>query len=98
MYNRFIPGQSPPAAQSPEHSQRSPYLQPQPKPAETPSLAEDESGGLLGLLKGFGAGDLFKNLDRGDLLLMLLLFLICSEEGEELETLIILGLVFLFGL
>ncbi len=70
-----------PPIQAPVHKQ-SPLLQ----------NRSDKKGGLSGLFRSI----LPKNIDMGDLLLLVLLFLLYSESGDE-EFLIILAIVFLLG-
>ena len=98
MYNRYIPNgasyiripeeDAPPPEPVPE-----PAPPPGPAPPET-APAGDKAGGLLsGLLKGLK----LEKLDAGDLLLLLiLLFLVL--EGDDLEMVITLALIFLLGL
>ena len=53
--------------------------------------------GLSGLLSGLGKHGLFSNFDTGDILLILII-LFLFLEGDNLELVITLGLMLLFGL
>ena len=65
-----------------------PFSSPPPqKPASSGGFFKD----LLGKLNIGG-------IDKGDLILMLILILLCMEDGEESDMLLIIALVFLLGL
>ena len=97
MYNRYIPhsggyervvmedGQ-PQGAGGEHHQDR------RPPPAGGPA-GGGHGAWLTGLLKSLG----LENLDRGDTLLMLILLLLLTD-GDDLEPVITLGLLLLFGL
>ena len=63
--------------------------------ASSPPLAEQPREKKRG-----GLGALFKGLswDSGDILLALILVFLFMEEGEDIDLLLILGLVFFMGL
>ena len=74
---------------NPYLSQTSDFSEP-PKPAESPSSALSQKGGLSQLLKGLK----LEELDTGDvLLLLILLFLFLDDREDNLELLITLGLM-----
>lgn len=105
MYRSYLPDQE--AFFSPGSSQSAPFSSPKEQPhrdGKPPSqkgilsqlmerlFGAGQSGGLSSLLNGGGLGQ----LDKGDLLLFLIL-LFLYWESEDDEWLIILGLLFLFG-
>lgn len=110
MYNRFVPGpqnrQSGTGRSAPPppryHTQPPTYSTYNSEQRFDPEPPPPASGGggfkLFDIFKNFNLGDIFKNIDKGDLILMLILVLLFMEDGEELESLIIIGLVFILGL
>lgn len=85
LYNRFLPGCPPPwckQSERPPHTTQSP--EPPPKPPEPSGF------NLSSLLSRFHLGE----LDKGDLLLMLVLMLLFAEEGENFENLLVIALAF----
>jgi len=84
MYSHFVEGIFAPISNA----------APPPKNHSTPSEPAKGLGGLLDrLLKQFSPGQ----LDLGDLLLLLIILLL-FVEGDNLELVITLGLMFLLGL
>lgn len=82
----------------------SPVVQPTKPPAGSkgPQAAQKAplsgpAGGLSALLAGLKKQDLFSRFDTGDILLVLIV-LFLFLEGDNLELVITLGLVLLFGL
>lgn len=57
-----------------------------------PGQPPQQKGFLKELLGGL------KLPDRGDLLLMLVLAILCMEDGDDWDSLIVIGLVFLLGI
>ena len=55
------------------------------------------AGSLSGLLRSFGKQGIFSRFDTGDILLVLIV-LFLFLEGDNLELVITLGLMLLFGL
>ena len=97
MYNRYIPrsgGYERVTVEDAPHRQDGGgrHREQRPPPADGPA-----SGGrgawLTGLLKSLG----LEELDRGDILLMLILFLLLTD-GDDLDPVITLGLLLLFSL
>ena len=106
MYNRYIPsgtsyeripGPEPPpknhqgAQQARTEARRPP---PPPSPPKGAGLLEGITGRLGGLLKGVH----LEKLDSGDILLVLILLFLFLESDDNLELVITLGLLLLFGL
>ena len=100
MYNRYIPhdakyeqvpepGRNSTPFRSPKNTQRPPP--PPPKGANPP---EGIIGGLSGLLKNFH----LEKPDSGDILLVLILLFLFLERDDNLEPVIALGLLLVFGL
>ena len=90
MYNRYIPG--------PDGYARVPEPDEAPRAAahhaqETPTKEEKKSGGLSALLRHLKLED----LDKGDILLLLIV-LFLFLEGDDLELVITLGLLLVLGL
>ena len=85
MYNRYIPG-SASCGPMPEGEA--------PPAARRPGgrRAKGAAGGLTALLKGLGA----EGMDTGDVLLLLIV-LFLALEGDDWETVLILGLLLLLG-
>ena len=83
MYNAYIPG--------PRPYEKIPEEVPPGSDTASSSLLGSKLGGLSGLLKKLG----LDRLDTGDLLLLLLLFLLL-REGDQWDPLLLLALAFLF--
>ena len=83
IYNAYIPGEGPY-----EHIPEEP---PPGWGATLSSLLGGKGGGLTSLLQKLGFG----KVDSGDLLLMLILFLLW-REGDQLDWVLLLGLALLF--
>lgn len=84
MYNRYIPNSQPYENSSP----------PPPPPQKGAFSPEGILGRLGGLLKQFD----LKNLDSGDILLILILLFLFLESDDNLDLVIVLGLLVAFGL
>ena len=82
IYNAYIPGQAP--------YENTPEENPPGRDASVSSLF-GEKGGLSALLGKLG----LHKLDSGDLLLLLILFLLW-REGDQLDWVLLLGLALLF--
>lgn len=97
MYNRYIPDDASYERVSGADSS-SARPDPQRPSAFGGSGGSRPSGGIAdrlgGLLKNFSAGD----LDSGDILLILILVFLFLESDDNLELVIALGLLLLFGL
>lgn len=92
MYNRYIRDQQ--GAFTRIHEDASEHVPPPPPPCDAPCTPSEDSGNndsfLHRILGKFGAD----SIDSGDLLLLLILFLLFSEgEGRDEELLIALGLL-----
>lgn len=83
IYNAYIPGEGPYKNIPEEH--------PPGWGAALSSLLGGKGGGLTSLLQKLGFG----KVDSGDLLLMLILFLLW-REGDQLDWVLLLGLALLF--
>ena len=83
IYNAYIPGEGPYENIQEEH--------PPGWGAALSSLLGGKGGGLTSLLQKLGFG----KVDSGDLLLMLILFLLW-REGDQLDWVLLLGLALLF--
>lgn len=83
IYNAYIPGEGPYENIPEEH--------PPGWGATLSSLLGGKGGGLTSLLQKLGFG----KVDSGDLLLMLILFLLW-REGDQLDWVLLLGLALLF--
>lgn len=105
MYNRYIPSGTPyervpekegPASRAPEPpSARDGARRPStPPPSKGAGPLEGITGWLGGLLKNFH----LEKLDSGDILLVLILLFLFLESDDNLELVITLGLLLLFGL
>ena len=95
MYNRYIPraGGYERVAVEEERDRNSESRQDRrPPPAGGPA-GGGHGAWLTGLLKSLG----LEELDRGDILLLLILLLLLTD-GDDLEPVITLGLLLLFGL
>lgn len=105
MYNRYIPrdtayermkGPEPASSRSTEPRLSRPETRRPPPPfsSKGPNPLEGITGKLGGLLKQFHLDD----LDSGDILLILILIFLFMESDDNLELVITLGLLLLFGL
>lgn len=101
MYNRYIPNDAqyervfePAPRPSGAPRPRSKTQSPPPPPPKGAGLPEGVTGRLGGLLKGFH----LENLDSGDILLLLILLFVFLESDDNLELIITLGLLLVFGL
>lgn len=95
MYNRYIPAgteyqpiSTPPP---PRHDAQRP---PPPPPPKGAGPLEGVTGWLGGLLKGIH----LEEMDSGDILLILILLFLFLESDDNLELVITLGLLLVFGL
>lgn len=97
MYNRYIPGDAAYERVSGTDTS-SARSDPQRPPAFSGSGGSRPLGGITdrlgGLLKNFSV----KDLDSGDILLILILIFLFLESDDNLELVITLGLLLLFGL
>ena len=95
MYNRYIPGAGGytrvTEGETPPHRDFAGGEHRQPPP--NGAAESGRQGGLTGLLRSLGLED----LDRGDILLLLILFLILTDS-DDLDPVITLGLLLLFSL
>lgn len=97
MYNRYIPDStryeriSEPAQ---SFNPRKSAQRPPPPPTKGANPLEGILGGLGGLLKNVH----LDKLDSGDILLVLILLFLFLEGDDNLELVITLGLLLLFGL
>lgn len=103
MYNRYIPAGtkyeqvtgSPPSSSRSTPKQAARKTQNPPKPPLTKAAPlEGITGWLGGLLRNLH----LENLDNGDILLLLILLFVFLESDDNLELVIVLGLLLLFGL
>ena len=94
MYHQYMYGSFSPVTQ-PSKPSGSSCAPKEPKTHRDPlgSL----TGSLSGLLGNLGTHDLFSRFDTGDILLVLII-LFLFIEGDNLELVITLGLMLLFGL
>lgn len=97
MYNRYIPragGYERVTEEDaqPRYSDTQHHQDHRPPPAGAPA-GGGHGAWLTGLLKSLG----LEELDRGDILLLLILLLLLTD-GDDLEPVITLGLLLLFGL
>lgn len=105
MYNRYIPhgtpyesvaGRNRPSAHGGEnqHQTHTTTRRPPPPPPPKGRPLEGITGWLGGLLKQIHLED----LDSGDILLVLILLFLFLESDDNLELVITLGLLLVFGL
>lgn len=103
MYNRYIPSGTPyeqvseqdtSRASEPRHAQEETRRPSTPPPPRGAGPLEGITGWLGGLLKNFH----LEKLDSGDILLILILLFLFLESDDNLELVITLGLLLLFGL
>lgn len=98
LYNRYIPKNT--SYQAVDHAHPKTNLspgktqRPPPPPTNGANSHEGIPGGLSGLLKNFH----LNKLDTGDILLILILLFLALEQDDNLEPIITLGLLLLFGL
>lgn len=99
MYNRYIPNNAS-YERIPDRDNGGPAFRqetrrpPPPSPPKGKNPLEGIAGKLGGLLKNFH----LDGLDSGDILLLLILIFLFLESDDNLELVITLGLLFLFGL
>lgn len=100
MYNRYIPRDSHYEQVREPNYNSSPIRPPKNAQRPPPPSAKGENplagivGGLSGLLKNFH----LEKLDSGDILLVLILLFLFLERDDNLELVITLGLLLVFGL
>ena len=97
MYNRYIPDSTRyERISEPAHTSnaRKSAQRPPPPPTKGANPLEGILGGLGGLLKNVP----LDKLDSGDILLVLILLFLFLEGDDNLELVITLGLLLLFGL
>lgn len=104
MYNRYIPGdtayeqipEETPPSHAPESRRPRQETRRPPKPPFTKGASplDGITGRLGGLLKNIHLED----LDSGDILLVLILLFLFLESDDNLELVITLGLLLVFGL
>ncbi len=92
MYNRYIPKTT--TYEQVDHSHSKTNSPPPPPPQKGAFSLDGITGRLGGLLKGFTP----KELDSGDLLLVLILLFLFLESDDNLELVITLGLLVAFGI
>jgi hypothetical protein len=102
LYNRYVSQYGgrqnqaqPPPAPHKQYPSRIPAAHAPPAAHASPAPPPPQQ--RLSLQNLFG-GLKLRMPDRGDLLIMLILLILCLEDGEDLDSLIIIGLVFLLGL
>lgn len=100
MYNRYIPKNTqyeqvgqPSRSSGPFHTPKNTQHPPPPPPKGANPL-DGIVGGLSGLLKHIH----LEKLDSGDILLVLILIFLFLERDDNLELVITLGLLLVFGL
>lgn len=100
MYNRYIPKNAqyeqirePDRNSGPFHPPKN-TQRPPPPPSKGANPLDGIVGGLSGLLKNFH----LEKLDSGDILLVLILIFLFLERDDNLELVITLGLLLVFGL
>lgn len=100
LYNRYIPNDAQyeqvrePAHAAGPFKQRRDAQRPPPPPTKGANPLDGIIGGLGGLLKNFH----LEKLDSGDILLVLILLFLFLERDDNLELVITLGLLLVFGL
>lgn len=95
MYNRYIPaGTDYQPVTTPSSPRRDALRPPPPPPSKGAGPLEGVTGWLGGLLKGVH----LEELDSGDILLILILLFLFLESDDNLELVITLGLLLVFGL
>lgn len=92
MYNRYIPDQAP--YEETEQAKQRKKSPPPPQPPGGFFSPEGLTGRLGGLLKQLN----LKKTDSGDLLILLILLFLFLESDDNLDLVITLGLLLLFGL
>lgn len=99
MYSQFMDGAFFPLGQTDHTKQENSYRKQQTKTAapQKSSMLGEVTGGLSQLLGGLLNNFSFKGFDTGDILLVLIV-LFLFLEGDNLELVITLGLLFLLGL
>lgn len=100
LYNRYIPNDAryeqvhEPRHNSTSFNSSKNAQRPPPPPTKGANPLDGIVGGLSGLLKNFH----LEKLDRGDILLILILLFLFLERDDNLELVITLGLLLAFGL
>ena len=100
LYNRYIPNDSQYEPIREPHRNSGPFYPPKnaqsppPPPTKGANPLDGIVGGLSGLLKHFH----LEKLDSGDILLVLILIFLFLERDDNLELVITLGLLLVFGL
>lgn len=105
MYNRYIPNDTsyeripeqkaaPSRTSEPQRHRQETRRPPPPSSPKGSNPLEGITGKLGGLLKNFH----LEELDSGDILLVLILLFLFLESDDNLELVITLGLLLLFGL
>lgn len=102
MYNRYIPNDTfyeripdhDPTSRISGSFRQETRRPPPPSSSKGPNPLEGITGKLGGLLKNFH----LESLDSGDILLILILIFLFLESDDNLELVITLGLLLLFGL
>lgn len=94
MYHQYMYGSFSPITQNTKPSGGS-YIPKEQKP--TQEKQKNSLGSLTGLLGNLGKQHLLSDFDTGDILLILII-LFLFIEGDNLELVITLGLMLLFGL
>lgn len=92
MYNRYIPDSA--LYERPERTKHDEKNPPPPPPSGGLFSPEGLTGRLGGLLKQLS----LKKTDSGDLLILLILLFLFLESDDNLDLVITLGLLLLFGL
>ena len=95
LYNRYIPaGTDYQPVSTPPPSRHDAQRPPPPPPPKGAGPLEGVTGWLGGLLKGIHP----EEMDSGDILLILILLFLFLESDDNLELVITLGLLLVFGL
>ncbi len=106
MYNRYIPSgtpyervteQKPPSSHGPGPQQR-PRTEARRPPPPPPQKGAGPLEGITGWLGGLLKSVHLEELDSGDILLVLILLFLFLESDDNLELVITLGLLLVFGL
>lgn len=104
MYNRYIPSDASYERISEPETPSSPPPEPQRaggkthRPPTPPQKGAGPLEGITGRLGGLLKGFHLEELDSGDILLVLILLFLFLESDDNLELVITLGLLLLFGL
>ena len=101
MYNRYIPSgeRYEPVGEEPSfHAERGRTPPPPPGGRRPPPKGNGPLDGIFGKLGGVLKNFHLESLDRGDILLVLILLFLFLESDDNLELVITLGLLLAFGL